>query len=325
MSIIKKLLSSVLFTALSLSASQAQDLVMYSSNPLPVVEKLQAIVKEQLGINLSVVSGGSSTLLRRIEAEASQPAAHIFWTSSVNAIAPYEAHFEPYSSPEVEAMTPEFRYPDDKFQPSNINVAAVMINNDCLEEKGRPTKWADLAEPEWAGKIIMPNPESSSTGYTIVWGLSKLLDEETYKKIVANTVIAESARRVPQSVAACEYALGLTFEASPYDYIANGATEIEILYPQEGTFNVVEYAGIVKGNDNLDVAKKVIDVILSQQTQIDLLQTGYRRPTRMDVRISDYLALPEFSDIVIFKVDEDEAASAREEFLSAWRALPKSN
>jgi len=309
----------------TVTAASAQELIMYTSNPLPVVEKVQELVKNKLDANLSVVSGGSSTLLRRIEAEAAQPEANLFWTSSINAISPYEAYFEAYSSPEIEAMAPEFRYPGDKFQPSSINVVAVMINNDCLEEKGRPTKWADLAEPEWAGKIIMPNPESSSTGYTIVWGLSKLLDEETYKKIVANTVIAESARRVPQSVAACEYDLGLTFEASPYDYIANGATEIEILYPQEGTFNVVEYAGIVKNDNNLEAAKRAIDVILSKDAQIDILQTGYRRPTRMDIRVSDYLALPEFSDIVIFKVDENEAASAREEFLSAWRALPKSN
>jgi len=303
----------------------SQELVMYTSNPLPVVEKAQELVKDQLGANLSVVSGGSSTLLRRIEAEGAAPAANLFWTSSVNAIASYEEYFEAYSSPEIEAMAPEFRYPGDKFQPSSINVVAVMLNNDYLEGLERPTKWEDLAAPEWAGKIIMPNPESSSTGYTIIWGLSKLLDKETYEKIIANTVIAESARRVPQSVAAGEYVLGLTFEASPYDYVANGSTEIEIIYPEDGTFNVVEYAGIIKNDNNLEAAKKAIDVILSKQAQIEILQTGYRRPTRMDVRVSDYLELPEFSDIVIFQVDEREAASAREAFLAEWRALPKSN
>ena len=47
----------------------AQDPVIYTSNPVPAVEAVQALVRDQLDVELGVITGGSGVLLRRIEAE----------------------------------------------------------------------------------------------------------------------------------------------------------------------------------------------------------------------------------------------------------------
>ena len=318
----KAILAGILIAATATCAS-AQDLVMYSANPMPVTEKVQELTKAAVGSNLSIVTGSSGVLLRRIEAEGGAPAGDLFWSSSANTMEVFEKFFEPYSSPELESVSAEFRYPGDGFMPSSVNVVTVMINTDQLDGLPKPTSWADLTDPAWKGKIIMSNPESGSTGYTIIWGLSKLLDAETYNKVIANTVVTESSSGVPKAVASGEYAAGFTYETNPYNYIEGGQSEIEIVYPSEGTFTTVEYAGLVKNAPGGELAKKAIDTLLSKDTQIELLKTGFRRPTRGDIHVADYLKLPELADIKVFKVDEREAAAAREAFLAEWRSLPK--
>jgi len=317
------LITGALFAALSMSASMAQELVMYTSNPLVSVEKVQAAVREK-GLNVSTVTGASGTLLRRIEAEAAKPAGHLFFTSSANTMQVFEDYFESYSSPELAFVNEDMRYPKDIFQPASINVVSVMINEDYLGEMPLPFSWADLAKPEWKGKIVMSNPETGSTGYTVIWGLSQLLDEETYKALIGNMVVTESSSAVPKSVAAGEYTAGITYETNPYNYLAGGQVEIGILYPEEGTFLTVEYAGIIKNNSNQAATQQVIDTILSKELQSDIFKETFRRPARNDIRVSDlHPHFPELTSLRIFPLDEMEAAAKQNEVLTQWRALPK--
>jgi len=326
MSIIKNMIASTLLTVLAATASaQAQELVMYTSNPLVAVEKVQAAAKAK-GLNVSTVTGASGTLLRRIEAESAAPAGHLFFTSSANTMQVFEEYFEAYASPELAAVNDDMRYPSDMFQPASINVVSVMINEDYLGDLPKPTSWEDLAKPEWKGKIIMSNPETGSTGYTVVWGLSRLLDEVTYKALIGNMVVTESSSAVPKSVAAGEYVAGITYETNPYNYIEGGQSEIKVVYPQEGTFLTVEYAGIVKNNSNMTATQQVIDTILSKELQSDIFKETFRRPARNDIRVSDYHPdFPEMASLNIFPLDEMEAAAKRDEVLGQWRALPKGN
>ena len=191
----------------------AQDPVLYTSNPVPAYEAVQSAVKAEAGLNLGVITGGSGVLLRRIEAEASAPQSDVFWSSSANTLGAYEQLFEAYASPALAAMPEDLRYPGDLFLPANVHVVTMLVNTDQLDGQPEPAQWADLADPAWSGRIIIADPANSSTGYTIVWGLSKLLDEATYKAVVANMVVSGSSSNVPKGVAMGEYAVGLTYES----------------------------------------------------------------------------------------------------------------
>lgn len=301
----------------------AQEPVLYTSNPVPAFEAVQAAVKEKLGTNLGVITGGSGVLLRRIEAEASNVQADIFWSSSANTLGAFEGLFEAYDSPELSAIPEALHYPGNLFQPANIHLVTIMVNNDILDGATAPTSWNELADPVWKGRIIMPDPANSSTGYTIAWGLSKLLDAETYKAVVANVVTSGSSSAVPKGVAMGEYPVGLTFETNSYAYVDGGQSELTLAYPAEGTFQTVEFSALVKGAPAGDTAKKTIDTLLSKDAQIALLKAAFRRPTRSDVTVSEHVGLPEMSAIKVFDVDESEAAAARDAFLAEWAAMPK--
>ncbi len=301
----------------------AQDPVLYTSNPVTAYEGVQALVKSQTGLTLGVITGGSGVLLRRIEAEAGAPQGDLFWSSSANTMGAFEALFETYDAPALAVMPDAIRYPGDLIVPTNIHVVTMLVNADQLEGQAAPKTWADLADPAWSGRVIIADPANSSTGYTIVWGLSKLLDEATYKAVVANLVISGSSSAVTKGVAMGEYAVGLTFESSGYPYVEGGQTELSLAYPADGTFTTPEYAGLVKGAPAGENAKKALDTLLSKEAQTELLKTAFRRPSRNDIKVSDYLALPDIADIRIFPLDESEAAKQRDAFLASWAELPK--
>lgn len=303
--------------------AMAQDPVLYTSNPVPAYEAVQKIVGEQTGSKLGVITGGSGVLLRRIEAEAGAPQGDVFWSSSANTLGAYESLFEAYSSPVLDMVLPELRYPGDLFLPANLHVVTMLVNTDQLNGQEAPKTWADLADPAWNGRVIIADPANSSTGYTIVWGLSKLLDAETYKAVVANMVVSGSSSAVPKGVAMGEYAVGLTYETNSYSYIDGGQQELSLVYPADGTFTSPEYAALIRNAPSGEAAKKAIDALLSKEAQIELLKVAFRRPSRSDITVADYVDLPEIGAIKVFALDEAEAAAGRDAFLAAWADLPK--
>jgi len=324
---ITKMVVAGTFLYASLANVMAQNVTLYTSYPAPDIEIVQQVTKSLTGLDVGVVNGSSSVMMRRIEAEGVQPGGDLFWSSSANTVAPFEAYFEPYQASALEVIPESLHYQGGHiFLPCAIGVITLMVNSDHLGDLPMPEKWSDLARPEWAGKIIMPNPESSSTGYTIIWGLSQLLEEANYKQIIANVAIAGSTQAVPSSVSSGEYVVGIIYENYPHSYIEGGQDEIRAVYPQDGTFINVEYAGIIKDAPNPQQARQVMDAILSQEGQAELLKQRFRRPVRNDIRVSDYFdSLPEFSEIAIFATNEHEAAAARDTILGQWRALPKGN
>ena len=38
-----------------------------------------------------------------------------------------------------------------------------------------PKIWTDLLDPRFKGKLMVADPANSSTAYTILWGIEKLL------------------------------------------------------------------------------------------------------------------------------------------------------
>jgi len=310
---------------LSSNAQAAQEAVMYSSYPFAELEIARKAVKDQHGINLYAVSGGLAATLRRIEAGTAKPAADLFWSSSANTMTLFKDYFEPYQAPALVNIPEIFHYQDHIFQPVGIGIIGMMVNENFLDGNKMPESWADLAKPEWKGKIITTNPENSSTGYSVVYGLSQMLDEDSYKAVIANMVDFEPETAIIAAVASGAYVIALTYEAAPLKYINDGQEEIKMIYPQEGVFVNVEYAGVVKNGPNGEAGKRAIDTLLSKETQVQLLTDSFRRPVRSDIRVSDYLEIPELSDIVIFETDEIAAASVREEVLAHWRSLPKGN
>ena len=99
----KKLAATTLVLAGLAAGAEAADPVIYTTNPVPAVEAVQAVIKEKAGLTTGIITGGSGVLLRRIEAEKAAPQGDVFWSSSANTMGAFKDVLEPYASPELAA------------------------------------------------------------------------------------------------------------------------------------------------------------------------------------------------------------------------------
>ncbi len=320
---LRNLLAGIAFVLMG-GAAAAQDgnVTIYSSNPEQALETVTSVAATEMkGVKVNMVTGGSGAMLRRIEAEKAKPQADVFWTSSANTLGAFSSLFEPYKSKNIDAIPAELHYPGDLFTATIIHVVVFMVNKDQLGDLPEPKTWEDLLNPAYKGKIIIADPGNSSTGYTVLWGVSKLLGPDKYKQLAQNMVVTGTSQAVPLGVSQGEYAVGLTFESSAYPYVAGGQEEVELVYPNDGTFVSPEYLGLVKDAPDGALARQAVDFLTSKEVEEKLFKTTFRRPARSDIAVSKIIKMPELSDIKVFKVDENEAAKERETFLDQWKKI----
>lgn len=299
----------------------AGSVVIYTSNNQQSVQAVTDTGAEVLPkVKISTITGGSGQLLRRIEAEVGKAQADVFWSSSPNTLGAFKQLYEPYKSPNASTVPADLVEPGNLWTASNIHVVVAMLNTSQFGGNTKPKSWADLLDPKWKGKIIIADPANSSTAYTIIWGIKTLFGAEGLKKLAANVTVTSAAATVLRAVAQGEYAVGLTYESNAYAYVAGGQKDIELLYPEDGTFTSPESLVLVKNAPAGEVAKKVYDLLLSKETQIALLEAAYRRPSRSDIDVSKYVKLPNLSAIKVAPIDEAEAARQRTTFLAEWTA-----
>jgi iron(III) transport system substrate-binding protein len=314
------LAASVSAPALAQLSATTGNVVIYTSNNQQAVQAVtDTAAKLMPRVKINAITGGSGQLLRRIEAETAKAQADVFWSSSPNTLGAFRQLYEAYSSPEAAAIPANLSDPDKLWTATNIHVVVAMLNT-SQTGGSKPKLWTDLFDPKWKGKIIIADPANSSTGYTIIWGIKTLYGAEGLKKIAANTTVTSSAPTVLRAVAQGEYAIGLTFESNAYAYVAGGQKDIELLYPEDGTFVSPESLTLIKNAPAGEAAKKVYDLLLAKETQIALLEAAFRRPSRTDIDVANYVKLPNLTAIKVAPIDEAEAAKQRTSFLAEWTA-----
>jgi iron(III) transport system substrate-binding protein len=196
-----------------------------------------------------------------------------------------------------------------------------MVNTKQLGGLPAPRTYADILHPRFKGKLIIADPANSSTAYTILWGIERMLGADGLKALAQNIRVTASAPTVFRSVGQGEFPVGLTFESNAYTYVAGGQKEISLVYPEDGTFTTTEFYSLVKGAPNPVAAKRLCDLFASKELQTALLETAFRRPTRSDIEVGKYVQLPEMSKVKVFATDEEDAAAQRTAFLARWAAL----
>ncbi|QKQ47093.1 MULTISPECIES: extracellular solute-binding protein [Achromobacter] len=310
----------------SFARAQAQaggQVVVYVSANAQSAQAVTDVARKQLrDVKLSMVAGGTGQLLKRVEAEAASPRADIFWTAFASSLERYKPHLAEYRSPELAAIPEKYVEQSGLWAASNVHVAVAMLNARQFQGKA-PASWRDLTDPRFKGKIIVSNPEDSSTAFTILWWIEKNFGAEVLAKIAANCVVTPSGSNVVRSVGQGEYAVGITYESIAYPYVAGGQRGIRLMYAEDGTFEIPDDIALIRNGPNPAAARRAYDLILSREVQIALLETAFRRPSRSDIKVSEIIDMPDLSSIKLLPFDEAVATADRDAFLARWRALPK--
>jgi len=308
--------------SLSSFGATAGNVVLYSSNN---VETVNAVVdqftKRHPDIKVSVVRAGTGALMQRIKAETANPLGDIFWSGGLSTISAFREQLAPYASPQAREVPAAYRGPDGLWLGTNTHVTVLMANLRQVPNGQPPKGWADLADPKWKGKIVIPDPERSSASYVALYGLQQLLGDDALEKIARNAVIVGTTSAAYEGVAKGEFAVAVTMEYAAYEYVAGGLKEVRLVYPAEGTFLSPEGMALIRGGKNPEDARKLYEFLASRPAQTEIFKTAYRRPLRTDVDVSKLSDLPALSTIKVVPLDDARMGADRAAFIARWRQL----
>jgi iron(III) transport system substrate-binding protein len=308
-------------------------LVIYSPNTDALVDVAYTF-GEKFGISIEVQSMGTGECLEKIVAETENPQADILYggMNYANAIN-YADYFEQYVAKGDDKLPEAYR---------NINgvsthycldgSAALLINLDVFAELGLDPEefkgYNDLLNPALKGKIAMGNPAASSSAWAELTNMLLVMGDEPYDekawewvgKFIDNlTGILSSSSAIWKGVANGEYAVGVSYEDPCVSLLVDGATNVKLVYPEEGAVWLPAGVAIVKNAPNMENAKKFIDWLISDEGQAEIAKTT-ARPVNTSIANTTDKMIP-FDQINIAYEDIPYCGENKVDWQARWEQM----
>ncbi len=298
--------------------AQEDRLVIYTSHKEEVWRPIVKEFEARTGIWVDVVEGGTNEILDRIAQESDFPAADVMFGGGVESLASYRDCFAPYTCAGAEDLRPSLREPEDLWTPFSA-LPVVLIYNTKLVEPDRLTRWSDLFDPIYRGRIAFADPGVSGSSFTALVTLlcaAQAEEQQTMRAFaeqLAGTQLAGSGM-VISAVAEGSALVGITLEETALKAIAAG-DDIALVYPADGTSVVPDASALVRGAPHGDNARIFLDFTISPEVQ-QRLEGSFRRSVRQDVEAAPELTA--LDDIPLVDYDVERAGSRHDQLLAAW-------
>ena len=281
---------------------------------------------EYPGIKLKWVRESTGIITARLLAEKAAPQADVVLGVAASSLLVLEREgmLQPYAPKGVEHLSKQ--YVDSAKVPSWVGMdvwgAAICFNTVEAAKQGikKPETWKDLLKPEYRGKIVMPNPASSGTGYFDVTAWLKLFGEKdgwSYMDKLHENIAqyTHSGSKPCKQAAAGEFPIGIAFEYRAAK-LKEGGAPIDLVFPKEGLGWDVEATAIMKGSKNAEAARKLADWAASrsanEQYEKNFAIVAYPGVAKPNAHI------PANYEQLLIKQDLNWSAANRDRILAEW-------
>ncbi len=229
-------------------------------------------------IKVNIVRDSTGVITARLLAEKGNPQADVVWGLAASSLllADQQQMLEPYAPAGLEKIRVNFR--DSANPPHWVGIdawfSAFCVNTVELAARGlpMPASWKDLTNPVYRGMIVMPNPNSSGTGYLSVSAILQMMGEEEgwkyldalHENIAAYT---HSGSKPCKMAGAGETVIGVSFDYRAIKQKADGQP-IEPVFPTEGSGWDIEANALVKKASIKPAARTFLDWAISDEVMI---------------------------------------------------------
>jgi len=220
-------------------------------------------------IELKWTRDSTGIITAKFLAEKAKPVADVVMGVAASSLAVFdrEGLLQSYAPANLKAINP--RYTSGGAKPTWVGMdvfgAAICYNVAEAVKLGLPKveSWKDLLKPEFKGKVVMPNPASSGTGFLDVTAWLQMFGEkggwDYMDQLHQNVAVYTHSGSKPCVMAgAGEFPVGISFEYRANVVRTKGAP-IDVLFPKEGLGWDLESIAIVKGTTKLEAAQKLAD------------------------------------------------------------------
>jgi len=244
--------------------------------------------------------------------------------------------FDPYASPALADVPAEFKLdPQNRLLP--VDYGDVCINYDKAYFASKnlpvPVTLEDLTKPEYKDLLVVENPATSSPGLAFLLATIKHFGQDGYigywKELRQNGLVvvdgwetayytnfSASSGKGPQPLVvsyASSPAAEVVFAEKPLTDSPTGS----ILGP-DTCFRQVEFAGVLKGTHQPELARAFIDFMLGLDFQQDVPLQMFVYPVNGKATLPD--AFVKYADVAQAPASLDPAqiAANREAWINAW-------
>lgn len=313
-------------STVSSSAAPSGELIVYTARAealfKPVIEAFNRAYPD---IQVVMLTGKNGELAAKILEERANPQADLLVNTDTLIMEGLAAEdvFEANTSPAVMAVPEEYRAADGNWVSLTLRPRVIMYNTDLVKADELPASVLDLIDPKWKGQVGAADSTNGALMAHLV-AIRHLLGDEKMTEFVAGLVANETRffgghTEVRKAVGAGELKLG--FVNHYYYHLSNAeGAPVGIIYPDqgEGGMGLVvnsTNAGVVRGAPHADLARLLVDFMLSPEGQKIYADLNFEYPVMPGVALAD--GVPPLSD---FKLADVPLSTMWEELDAAKQA-----
>ncbi|MCC6966196.1 MAG: extracellular solute-binding protein [Nitrospira sp.] len=279
------------------SVDAADKLVVYSGRAerliKPVLDEFQA----KSGIQIELLSSGTTELVNRLQAEGDHTPADVFLTNDAGSLehARELKLLRPMNMREVDRAIPsQFRASDNSWIGLSGRFWIVVYNRNLVKPE-QIKSLLDLGQPQWKDKIAIPNSGSEylQAGVSVI--KTTFGDERTKQflqglKANAGSQVYQKSSQIVEAVAKGQVAAGIVNHYYIYRHLAAQPTApiAAIMTDQQeggmGAIMNVTGIGVTRASKHVDSAKLLIEFLVAQAGQKLFADLDKEYPLHPDVK-----------------------------------------
>lgn len=282
-------------------------------------------------IEVVVTNGSAGELTARIDGEKGNPQGDLVWGGMADSDGTkYAEIFESWVSAYDAENMPGYTSPNGLYSMDHLSTVVFVVNEDLEKELGLNIQsYEDLLDPALKGKIATADPNSSSSAWNNLSNIFAVYGNDTDEtwdyitKLMPNLIILGSSSGVFKNTQAGEYVVGMTYEDGAVNLVKDGATNIRLQYPTNGTSASAFGTALIKNGPNPENAKLMIDFICSAegQTALAAYQEGTLRYTNAGYTAPENAWLKDSSEITWVIRDVEYLTTNKDAILEHWNSL----
>ena len=268
-----------------------------------VVSKFEARVHAKIII---LKSGDAGEALNKAILSKNNPLADIFYgvDNTFLSRALEAGMFVPYAPSNLDAVDSALRLdPENRLVP--VDFGDVCLNYDIKwfkeNNKVPPAMLEDLIKPAYKGLTVVENPATSSPGLAFLLATISRFGQDGYidywQKLKANEVLVTNGWKEAYwgkftAASKGDKPIVVSYASSPSAEVFFSETKLNeaptgVVIENGSAFRQIEFAGILKGTSNMELAKKTMDFILSKEFQEDIPLQMFVFPANKTAELPD--------------------------------------
>lgn len=309
-----------------------------------VSEQVVKIFEEQNSAKITFLKAGDAgEALNKAILSKNNPLADIFYgvdnTFLSRAIA--ADIFIPYASPVLENIDDTLKL-DTENRLLPVDFGDVCLNYDrkwfADHKLPPPAMLEDLIKPEYKGLLVIENPATSSPGLAFLLTTISRFGEndafEFWKKLKGNQMFITNGWKEAywgkfSAASEGDRPIVVSYASSPAAEVhfakdrqyKNNEAPTGVVAEHGSAFRQIEFAGILKGTANLDLAQKLIDFLLSETFQEDVPLQMFVFPVNRNAKLPQVFKEHATISEKTATLPYDEIEQKREAWIEKWTEL----